>query len=414
MFYGKRYQVVQGYDSPGGSHNGGASVFSIDITLDEGQDSGIYPEGPIYCPVFNGGTGKAVEYAKGLDPDPASKIEENFVRIQTAENEFVRYQHFDKSSIPAKIDVGQPIGATKPGVFVIPIDIAPTIDRHYIIGKMGLKAIHVHTSAGSGRDNLSPSGRPFPIAFAHYQYLDKNDSWQDVSRGIPKTDQKIRSLFMVEIFRQTASKGWTNFMPFVLNNQPHYLAYKSGDGTLSLSRIKSDGKGADELMHITASKGWTNFMPFVLNNQPHYLAYKSGDGTLSLSRIKSDGKGVEELMHITASKGWTNFMPFVLNNQPHYLAYKQIDRTLAISRIKSNGNGVDELWQTKTNPDWSWSIFEPFVLNGVPHYLSYKSGDGTSLVISYQIRWQGSRGVDAYRYSKGRMDLDELYAISTK
>ena len=177
VFYGKRYRVVQGYDDndKDASHNSNGA-FCLDITLDEGQAGGTFPAGPVLCPVYNGGSGRAVEYAKGLDPLEKNGLPENYVRIQTAENEFVKYQHFDKDSIPPKIDVGEPY-APEPGIFIIPDNIAPSIDKHYIIGKMGQTIApkpnneHVHFGAGSGpllfgslRGALSYSMRPLRVS----------------------------------------------------------------------------------------------------------------------------------------------------------------------------------------------------------------------------------------------------------
>ena len=375
----KYFAWSQGYDSPSGSHNGGTAAFCYDLSM---QGEGPYPDGPGLCPVYVGAIGKVVEYMKGLEAS-SDGMEENYVRIQTEQYEFVKYQHFDGNSIPADFDVGQPyFEGGKLISYVVPASAAPTMAKHDLLGKAGKKAKHVHISAGSGRSHADPSGVNFPLAIADYEYSIDGVNWTHVARGHPKSksgkdepDQLVRSLLTVGVYRDTWTAGWTHFMPFELNGQPHYLAYKSTDGTLSSARIATDGKGATELMRTTATAGWSHFMPFRLNGQPHYLSYKTGDSTLAIARIWGDGKGMEELMRITATAGWSHFMPFELNGQPHYLSYKTGDSTLAIARIWGDGKGTEELMRITATA--GWSHFMPFELNGQPHYLAYKKTDGT-------------------------------------
>lgn len=210
----------------------------------------------------------------------------------------------------------------------------------------------------------------------------------------------LSPIAILEMWRSTLVKGFTSIMPFVLNSQQHYLAYKSSDGTAQIGRIHSDGQGNDTIWSTTSqkwTKGWTSFVPFLLGGKPHYLAYKSGSGQVAIDRIRADGKGVDTIWPTQGvenwTKGWTSFVPFLLNGKPCYLAYKRGNGEVAIDRIRADGKGVDTLWPTQGVETWSkgWSSFVPFVINGAQHYLAYKEGSGT--VHIDRIR-DGGQGVD--------------------
>lgn len=181
-----------------------------------------------------------------------------------------------------------------------------------------------------------------------------------------------------EVWRSQWTTGWSSFMPFLLNNAPHYLAYKVNDGVVNIDRLRPDGQGVDTIWSPPAGKrwtrGWSSFVPFVLNGMPHYLACKVASGEVDIDRIRSDGQGVDTIWEGQWTGGWTSFVPFDLNGMPHYLAYKLATGEVDIDRVRPDGRGVETIWEAT----WTkgWTNFAPFHLNGVPHYLAYKVGTG--------------------------------------
>ena len=214
-----------------------------------------------------------------------------------------------------------------------------------------------------------------------------------------------------EIWRSTLVKGLTSIMPFRLNNQQHFLAYKSSDGTANIGRIRSDGHGVDIIWSATGNqkwtKGWTAFVPFLLGGKPHYLAYKSGSGQVAIDRIRANGQGVDAIWPTQGvakfTKGWTAFVPFRLGGKPHYLAYKSGSGQVAIDRIRPDGQGVDTIWPTQGVVKFTkgWTAFVPFVLNGQPHYLAYKVGTGAVHIDRIRADGQGVDNVWKGQWSKG-------------
>ena len=214
-----------------------------------------------------------------------------------------------------------------------------------------------------------------------------------------------------EIWRSTLVKGLTSIVPFRLNNQQHFLAYKSSDGTANIGRIRSDGHGVDIIWSATGNqkwtKGWTAFVPFLLGGKPHYLAYKSGSGQVAIDRIRANGQGVDAIWPTQGvakfTKGWTAFVPFLLGGKPHYLAYKSGSGQVAIDRIRPDGQGVDTIWPTQGVAKFTkgWTTFVPFVLNGQPHYLAYKVGTGAVHIDRIRADGQGVDNVWKGQWSKG-------------
>jgi hypothetical protein len=202
-----------------------------------------------------------------------------------------------------------------------------------------------------------------------------------------------------EIWRETWTKGWTNFMPFVLNNRSHYLAYKTHDGTVNIDRVRDDAQGVDTIWppdpNEKWSTAWTSFVPFMLNGQPHYLAYKVDNGEVQIDRIRPDGKGIDNIWKSTWKTGWTSFVPFTLNGTPHYIAYKMETGEVDFDRIRPDGLGADTIAETK----WTkgWTSFVPFQLNNRPHYLSYKLGTGE---VDIDRIWPDGKGVDTIGEAK--------------
>lgn len=181
--------------------------------------------------------------------------------------------------------------------------------------------------------------------------------------------------------------GWTNFMPFTLGGQPHYLAYKVKTGQVTIDRIRPTGNGVDTVWGGSWTTGWTTFMPLTLNGQPHYLAYKVETGQVTIDCIRPDGQNVDTIWSGTWTTGWTTFMPFMFNGQPHYLGYKVKTGQVTIDRIRSDGQGVDTVWRGT----WSkgWTTFVPFIWGGQPHYLAYKVDSGQFSVDRINTNLQG-------------------------
>jgi hypothetical protein len=184
--------------------------------------------------------------------------------------------------------------------------------------------------------------------------------------------------------------GWSSFMPFELNGQPHYLTYMIKTGQVNINRIQPDGRGVEPVWADNWSAGWSSFMPFTLNGRSHYVAYKIDTGQVSIDRIRPDGKGVDTIWPVDKQawpSGWSSFMPFMLNGQQHYLSYMTETGDVNINRIRADGRGVEPVWAGK----WStgWSAFVPFIHHGQLNYLAYKTKTGQVTVDVIRSNGQG-------------------------
>jgi hypothetical protein len=180
------------------------------------------------------------------------------------------------------------------------------------------------------------------------------------------------------------TKGWTSFVPFSLGGKPCYLAYKRGNGEVAIDRIRADGKGVDTLWPTQGvekwTKGWSSFVPFVMNGAPHYLAYKEGSGTVHIDRIRDGGQGVDNVWQGQWSDKWTSMIGFRFQGRPHILSYKNEWGYAHVDSVNDGGVGTTHLWCDK----WTkgWTAFFPFSLNAKPFHFVYKKNAGTAAIDS--------------------------------
>jgi hypothetical protein len=178
----------------------------------------------------------------------------------------------------------------------------------------------------------------------------------------------------------TWSKGWTHLMPFILGGRPHFIAYNATTGEVHFDRLHKppDGlyeiTGYDTLMKSTWGTGWSQLMPFTLNNKPHFIAYNSATGEVHFDRINDDGKGFAILVKSTWGTGWSQLMPFTLNNKPHFIAYNSATGEVHFDRINDDGKGFAILMKGTLGTGWSQLM--PFTLNNKPHFIAYNSSTG--------------------------------------
>ncbi|MDC0666156.1 hypothetical protein [Nannocystis radixulma] len=170
---GEEWRVVQGLDSPSGSHNGYAA-----FCWDFARVSGSAALAQVTAAV----SGSIVEV---IDTDnPPTEQEGNKVRIKAAENELLLYLHQEPGSFEEVFMDGSPL------LFL------PQLGEQFWLGvtkgealaKTGANAQHLHLSASDGT-------LTFPIAFTGYEVKDTSVNppvWLPVLRGQPKSGQIIR------------------------------------------------------------------------------------------------------------------------------------------------------------------------------------------------------------------------------
>ena len=174
------WEVIQGQNDPGGSHNGSAA-FTYDFRLAGQPQSGTYPNGTAYAPVQAAATGLVVSYRKdGSFPGPR---EPYFVRIRVGEDEMISYLHLDDETITSNAT-----GGTCDAEHDCEVDEndAQTIQQGARVAKLGPMAAHLHFG-GRGRGNT------IPVAFTNYWASDDGGAtWKQVLRGHPLAGQKIK------------------------------------------------------------------------------------------------------------------------------------------------------------------------------------------------------------------------------
>ncbi|MBM4430418.1 MAG: hypothetical protein FJ026_08755, partial [Chloroflexi bacterium] len=204
------------------------------------------------------------------------------------------------------------------------------------------------------------------------------------------------------------NEGWTHFVPFVLQSQPHYLAYKAQDGHVDIDRIKADGRGVDSVWTGTFPSSYTTFAPFVLRGRPHFLAYRLGSGQIHINRIKDDGKGYITCWSGTFPPGLTSLVVFQFHGEAHYLMSNATTGGLAIGRIKRDGTGVEPFWNGPVTT--GLTAFLPFVLDGWPHFLAYLPSGSIFLL---RLKADG-HGLDVAGYAQCEAGCTQFMGLAVK
>lgn len=188
---------------------------------------------------------------------------------------------------------------------------------------------------------------------------------------------RVWELGIGEVWRAQWTAGWTSFVPLQLGDVAHYLAYKIGDGEVTIDRIRPGGQDVDQVWGAGWTTGWSSFAPFTLNGAPHYLAYKISTGEVRIDRVRPTGQDVDTLWAGTWSTGWSSFVPFTLGGQPYYLIYKITTGDVAMERVRPDGSGVDLIWSGTWTQDWTGFAVVP---TPTPLLLSSKSDIGYTAV----------------------------------
>lgn len=211
------------------------------------------------------------------------------------------------------------------------------------------------TYLSHGDDPYDQVGRSVPEITGRDLPIPKSDFDARFGKTPHEVDVGYRTwqLALGEVWRGTWTKGWSSFVPLEMNDQAHYLCYKTGNGQVAIDRVLPGAQGVETLWRDTWTKGWSSFVSFGLNGIPHYLAYKVKTGRVSIDRVRPDAQGVDTIWQDKWTKGWTSFVPFELEGVAHYLSYKVDTGEAAVDRIRPDGQGVDTLWRAQWTSGWT-------------------------------------------------------------
>ncbi len=168
---GEAWQVIQGYDDPGGSHQGYAS-FCWDLILAGKPQPGLYPNGSGGAPFYAAAQGQVVTVKES---GTSGTSVPNLIEIQQAPGEIAGYLHLQQNSaIPV---VGNSVIRRQ--------KVALTGDVGANVG-----ANHLHLATTDKADGVF-GFITFPVAISNYE-LQTPTGWRRVFRGIPKNGEVVR------------------------------------------------------------------------------------------------------------------------------------------------------------------------------------------------------------------------------
>jgi hypothetical protein len=170
---GEAWNVIQGCDDAGGTHNS-YGAFCWDFGLADQPQGGAYPYGSSGAPFYAAAPGDVVTSNESGGPGEANAP--NIVEIQQAPGEIAGYLHLRRF-----------------GSFV---SAGETVTRHQKLALTGdtgahVGAFHLHFATTDQTDG-TPGFVTYPIAFSNYEVRDAAGNWKRVVRGMPKAGEVIR------------------------------------------------------------------------------------------------------------------------------------------------------------------------------------------------------------------------------
>ena len=131
------------------------------------------------------------------------------------------------------------------------------------------------------------------------------------------------------------------------------LRYNTTAGTVSISTATQDGQIGCETKRSTWTNGWSGFLGYRTNGEPHLFLQKEVGGTTKIHPLDWDGTLESETKDSSWSDGWSNFHSWEHAGSTHLFHYKSgasYTGLMRVSELTSGGDTSccteDEYWST--------------------------------------------------------------------
>jgi len=239
------------------------------------------------------------------------------------------------------------------------------------LGKWGIERIHFLIPVLVGILILSVATVPSAFAGGGLQYLLGYEEGKITIFKLKSYEDGFEKVWSDDKW----DKDWTHFLQFYMCKKssfqrydcndaatPYLFSYKSGDGTVQISKIKDGGEGLEKKWtgNLKTERIWEQnaednvefydsglgleFFGSKLTSPQNQLifAYSEKQGKLIHFFINEDPeKGIESILSSDFGKGWTHFAPtFVflpgLTDSQHWLlSYKTSDGAVKVSTLET-------------------------------------------------------------------------------
>jgi hypothetical protein len=154
------------------------------------------------------------------------------------------------------------------------------------------------------------------------------------------------------------------------------LGYDMNSGFACFSHLYEFGTGL-ELRNCRWSNNWSHFVPFVLNGETYYIAYKQNKGTLHIVNAKSAHTIIDIIMTST-TPGFTHVVYVYRTGEPLVVFYNSNSNDLLILQIDLQQSTFSPCATTTLSPGGHSHLFE---CGG--QLLAYSSATGD--LVTFQI-----------------------------
>ena len=186
---------------------------------------------------------------------------------------------------------------------------------------------------------------------------------------------------------QALRPGVMGLIPFRLNGQNYFIAYREGTTDARFYRLSPDGWSWEQLSQYYLGTIGGEVMPYEVNGQPYFLYYDDFKGSLTFNRILPDGGHFQALGTTAwAGDGWS-LTPYQVNGQPYFIAYSANSGQVFFNHILPNGAQFERV----ATYIWDKSlVIRVYTVNGAPYFVTYPRGKLATKASFYHILPDGA------------------------
>lgn len=147
-----------------------------------------------------------------------------------------------------------------------------------------------------------------------------------------------------ETKRTTWSQGWSRFVGYYADGDPHLLLQKEIEGTIKIHPLDWEADLGSATKNSTWSTGWSNFHAWEHAGESYVLYYKSGSsysGAMKTQKLTGGGNTGTVYEEEYWSTGWNTHIYTLPNGDDYLLRYMSSNQNLRLASLTSGYIGPD-------------------------------------------------------------------------
>ena len=147
-----------------------------------------------------------------------------------------------------------------------------------------------------------------------------------------------------ETKRDVWSNGWSSFVGYYADGDPHLLLQKESQGTIKIHPLDWDAELNSSTKNSTWSSGWSSFHSWEHAGETYLFYYKAGSsysGIMKTQKLTSSGNTGSVYENEYWSTGWKTHIYTLPNGDNYLLRYMPSNQNLRLAPLTSGYIGSD-------------------------------------------------------------------------